>query len=90
VTPAPFHRIAERGEETDRFYRLTHAIILSSLPPLALGVCGDFLVVVFKVTNDFTMAALAGTGMLSLFFGTWFGYSWWRRIRLSNRTAVVV
>jgi hypothetical protein len=90
MTPVPFHRIAEHGEETDRFYRVTHAIILSSLPPLALGICGDFLVVVFKVTNDLTMAAFAGACMLSLFFGTWFGYAWWRRIRRSDRTTVIV
>jgi Family of unknown function (DUF6328) len=81
MTPAAFHRIAENGEETDRFYRVTHIMVLGSLPPLALGVCGDLFIVLFKVSSSFVLSVAAGLGMLSLFFGLWFGYTWWCRTR---------
>ena len=48
LTPAAYHRIVEHGEETEGFYFLAHAMVLSSLPLLATGVCGDFFVVVYR------------------------------------------
>jgi hypothetical protein len=81
MTPAAFHRIAERGEETSRFYRVTHFMVLGSLPPLALGVCGDFFIVLFKVSNNAALSVAASGCMLCLFLGMWFGYTAWRRIR---------
>jgi hypothetical protein len=32
LTPAPYHRIVEQGEETERFYRVASYLVLSSLP----------------------------------------------------------
>ena len=40
LTPAAYHRIVERGEETEHFYRVAHIMVLCSLPPLAVGICG--------------------------------------------------
>lgn len=84
MTPAAFHRIAERGEETERFYRVTHRMVLCSLPPLALGVCGDFFIVLFKISGSLAPSLVAGGLMLFLFVGMWFGYTTWRRDRRGN------
>ena len=72
MTPAAFHRLAEHGEETPRFYRVVRWMVLLSLPPLAFGVCGDFFIVIFKVSNNLRLS-VAGAGlMLALFLGMWF------------------
>ena len=79
LTPAAYHRIVENGEETERFYRLAHVMVLCSLAPLALGVCGDFFIVVYKLTDRFDFSLSAGAIMLLAFAAMWFGYPWLRR-----------
>ena len=79
LTPAAYHRIVEHGEETESFYRLGHVMVLYSLPPLAMGVCGDFFLVVYKMTDRLGFSLAAGTIMLFVFVGMWFGYTCFRR-----------
>ena len=79
LTPAPYHRIVEKGEETSHFYVIAHRLVLASLPPLALGVCGDFLVVIYKVSGRFNLSLAGGLSMLAIFVGVWFGYTLFRR-----------
>jgi DMSO reductase anchor subunit len=79
LTPAAYHRIVDRGEETERFYRVANVMVLSSLPPLALGVCGDFFVVIYKVSVRPVFSLFASLLMLGIFAGLWFGYTWFRR-----------
>jgi Family of unknown function (DUF6328) len=79
LTPAAYHRIVENGEETERFYRLAHVMVLCSLAPLALGVCGDFFIVVYKLTDRFDFSLSAVAIMLLAFAAMWFGYPWLRR-----------
>jgi hypothetical protein len=79
LTPATYHRIVENGEETERFYRLAQVMVLCSLPPLALGVCGDFFIVVYKLTDSLESSLSAGVIMLLAFAVMWFGYPWLRR-----------
>jgi hypothetical protein len=42
LSPAPYHRIVEGGEETESFYRVASKLMLSALPPMAAGVSADF------------------------------------------------
>jgi hypothetical protein len=79
LTPAAYHRIVENGEETERFYRLAHVMVLCSLAPLALGVCGDFFIVVYKLTDRLDFSLSASVIMLLAFVVMWFGYPWLRR-----------
>ncbi len=81
MTPAAYHRIVENGEATEDFYRVACRLILSSLVPLALGLSGDFFVVLDKVSES-KLPALAGSlGMLALFLGCWFGLTFFQRVR---------
>ena len=74
MTPAPFHRLAERGEDTERFERVATWFVLASLPLLALGVAGDAYVVLAAVSGRagglaLAMALACVFGMVALWFG---------------------
>jgi membrane associated rhomboid family serine protease len=79
MTPAAYHRIAERGEETEHFHGFASRIIVAAMVPLALGISADIFVVVRKVTESATFAAAASGLMAALFFGLWFGYTTYRK-----------
>jgi hypothetical protein len=86
LSPAPYHRIVEKGEETEGFYRVAHKLVLSSLPPMAMGICSDLLVVTYKITERWTPSLVASFLMFSMFCVMWFGYPLSRRIRMSDLT----
>lgn len=79
MTPAAYHRLVERGEETEHFHRFASRILIAAMIPLALGVTGDFFVVVHKVTESATAAMIAAILMLIFFYGLWFGFTLYRR-----------
>ncbi|HEV7511783.1 MAG TPA: DUF6328 family protein [Candidatus Acidoferrum sp.] len=79
LAPAPYHRIVERGEETESFYSVASKLTLSSLPPMAAGIAADFFVVVYKISNRYGLSVLAAVLMFCLFCGMWFGYPFYRK-----------
>jgi hypothetical protein len=79
ITPAAWHRIVERGEETERFVRFASAMVVAALVPLALGLAGDLFVVAYKVTHSEAAAAGFAVAALLLFGGLWFGLTLSRR-----------
>ncbi len=85
MTPASYHRIVERGEETERFHRFASTILLCSLVPLALGIAGDFYVVAHKVTSSGTLAGFLAALALVILYGLWFGYAIQQRIARKRR-----
>ena len=86
ITPAAWHRIVERGEENERMRRLASAMIVAALVPLALGLAGDFFVVVYKVTSSPAMAAALSGAALLLFAALWFGLPLARRLAPTSGT----
>lgn len=78
IAPAAYHRIVEHGEATESFHRLAGIIMLISMAPLALGMCGDLYVVAAKVTSP-PVAATASTLMLLFFAALWFAFPLYRR-----------
>jgi hypothetical protein len=81
IAPAAYHRLVEKGEETEHFYRFASLMLLVSMIPLALGISGDLFVVVRKVTESATAAITASALALLFFYGLWFGYTIYRRSR---------
>jgi hypothetical protein len=79
LTPASYHRIVEHGEETPEFFRVASGLVLSSLPLLALGLCADFFIVIYKLDGRITFALIGASALAILSFGLWFGYTWFRR-----------
>ncbi len=79
MTPAAYHRIVEQGEDTERFVRLASRMMVSSMVPLALGIVGDFFVVVRKVTDSLPLSLTCALLMLIFFYGLWFGFTFLQR-----------
>ncbi len=80
MTPAAYHRLVEAGEDTEAFHRLAGRLLLAAMVPLALGLCGDVLVVAHKVTGRVPLAVGGAAAMLALCAGLWFAFPLaWRR-----------
>jgi len=79
MTPAAYHRIVERGENTERFHRFSGRMLLTSMVPLALGIAGDLFVVARKISDSTAFALVVSMLMAVTFFGLWFGYTTYRR-----------
>jgi len=52
MAPAAFHRIAEGGENTERMYRYTSTMLLWALLFLAFGICGDYAMLLHKLSDS--------------------------------------
>jgi len=72
MAPAAFHRIVERGEDTERFHRFASAMVLFALATLPAGFALDLVVVVRKQTDSLAAATAAGVSAAVFFYGLWF------------------
>jgi amino acid permease len=79
MTPAAYHRIVEQGEVTEHFHRFASRMLIASLIPLALGLCGDVYVVVEKVTESQLISVVSAIVILAIFWELWFGLTLYRR-----------
>ncbi len=79
MTPAAYHRVVEGGEETEYFHQFASRFLLAAMVPLAWSVCGDFFVVLWKVTENVVLSATIASLMLVAFYSFWFGYTVYRR-----------
>lgn len=79
MAPAAYHRIVEQGHDTEHFHRVVSRLLIASMIPLALGICGDLFVVTRKVTESATASIVAASAALLFFYGLWFGYTIYRR-----------
>jgi len=82
MTPAAYHRIVEEGEETEHFHRFASRVLIAAMIPLALGICGDFFIVMRKVIVSSTYSLVAAAVMLLFFYSLWFGLTIYRRKQL--------
>ena len=79
MTPAAYHRIVEKGEATEHFFNLASTMVLASMVPLGLGMCGDFYVIAREVSKSPAFSAIASIAMSLFLFGLWFGLSIYQR-----------
>jgi hypothetical protein len=85
LTPAAYHRIVERGEDTEEFHRLASRLLIAATIPLALGVAGDVFVVVRKVSGSVAGSAGAAATVAVVCFALWYGLSLVARYRAGAR-----
>lgn len=88
IAPAAFHRIAEDGQRTPRFYRYASGMVQASLAPLAMGIAADFFVVVRKVSGSNLDGALVSAVLLLAMLGLWWGVPWLARRAYPQRRRV--
>jgi hypothetical protein len=81
MTPPAYHRIVEHGEDTEQFQRIAGRFVLAAMTTLALGITINFYVVVDKVIVTPGIALISALLILILFFGLWFGYTFYQRRR---------
>lgn len=74
MTPPAYHRIVEKGEETERFHKVANRFVISAMIPLALGIVTDFYIVLNKVTHAPALSFGIAAAVLVLFYGLWFVY----------------
>ena len=87
MTPAAYHRLVERGEDTERFWRHARAMLLSAMVPLAAGVSVECFVVFAKVTGSRVLATAVASAVLAVFYALWFGFTLYKRQRFPLRGA---
>ena len=89
ITPAAYHRVGEQGEYTEHFYRFTGCCLVAAMVPLALGITGDFYVVVRKVSHSASLSLGLSVLMLLFFFGLWFGLTLYHRTQHHRQAAIL-
>ncbi len=73
MTPAPYHRLVEDGEHTERFDRIGVRFVLGALVPLSLGLAGGLYVVLEKVSGRGGLALLGAAAVVVGALLLWFG-----------------
>jgi len=73
MTPAAYHRLAERGSVTKRFVNLASGLIAFALLPLLIGLAMNSYVLVLLVSHDATVSLAAGIGLAGALAAMWFG-----------------
>src|SRR5215208_1805244 len=78
ISPAAYHRLVERGEDTHEIHRYTSKLMTWALLPFSLGLGLDFYVAMQKVIGwkAGVAAGLFGTLLAASF---WYGLEFYRR-----------
>lgn len=84
IAPAAYHRIADRGEATERSFQFGSRMVLLSAIPLGLGMVGELFLILAKAVS-FTAAAFGSMVAFLVCFGLWFGYALYVRERTAAR-----
>ncbi|HWE22737.1 MAG TPA: DUF6328 family protein, partial [Myxococcales bacterium] len=81
MAPPAYHRIVERGEDTERFHQFASWMVLAAMFALPLGFAGDLWVVVRKQTSSVSAATVSAAVTIAVFYGVWFGAMLALRVR---------
>ncbi len=84
MTPATYHRYVEQGEATERFHRFTSRILVWSMVPFGLGMCGNLFVVLYKVTGSLIASAITAASVNIALYLLWFAFMVRRRRQLNR------
>jgi cobalamin synthase len=72
MTPAAYHRIAERGRLSSRFAELASWLIAAAMAPLALSIALDAFVVSVVIAGNLLGGAIIGAILAMMFVAMWF------------------
>jgi len=90
MAPAAYHRIVERGRDTERFHGFASRMLLLALALLGPGFSGDLYVVLQRAGHAGAALPVSAATLL-VFYGAWFGAMFLLRRRrapaLRDRTA---
>jgi hypothetical protein len=78
ITPGPYHRIVEDGEDSGNFHRLVTVLADLALLPFALALGLDLFITAGRVFGE-VAGAVAGTAATAVAVGFWYGLPRLRR-----------
>jgi hypothetical protein len=81
MTPASFHRIAEKGIVSRRFVELGSRLLALAMLPLMFGLSIEIFIVARLVLNNVTISAVMAAALLLLFSALWYLLPWAERRR---------
>lgn len=81
MTPAAYHRLAERGKVSRRMIDLSSKLITSGMVPLMLAFAIDAYVVIMAAIDNAEVAAAGAIGTVLVLGGLWFLFPLTRKRR---------
>jgi cytochrome bd-type quinol oxidase subunit 2 len=79
MTPASYHRIAEKGTVSSRFVNIASRLLALAMFPLMLGMIADLFLVARLVLNNMTLSIAIAAVLVFVFFGLWYLFPWSER-----------
>jgi hypothetical protein len=76
MTPASYHRIAERRTVSRRFVEIASRMLTLAMFPLMLGMTADLFLVARLVINNVAPSIGIAAVLLLVFFGLWYLFPW--------------
>jgi hypothetical protein len=86
MAPPAYHRIVERGRDTERFHAFASKMVLTALALLGPGFAGDLYVVLRRAGYERSALAIAVAALVIFYFG-WFGAMAILRMRAGSAAA---
>jgi hypothetical protein len=79
MTPASYHRIAEKGTVSRRFVEIASRLLTLAMFPLMLGMTADLFLVARLVLNNMALSIAIAVVLAFVFFGLWYLFPWIER-----------
>jgi hypothetical protein len=85
MTPAAYHRIAERGMVSRRFVELASRFLECAMFPLMLSITVDLFLLTRLILNNSALSTVVAVGAILMFFGLWYLFPWMQSTRARRR-----
>jgi Family of unknown function (DUF6328) len=85
MTPAAYHRIAERGMVSRRFVELASRFLECAMFPLMLSITADLFLLTRLILNNSALSTAVAVGAILMFFGLWYLFPWTQSTRVRRR-----
>ena len=85
MTPAAYHRIAERGMVSRHFVELASRFLECAMFPLMLSITVDLFLLTRLILNNSALSTAVAVGAILMFFGLWYLFPWTQSTRARRR-----
>ena len=85
MTPAAYHRIAERGMVSRRFVALASRFLECAMFPLMLSITLDLFLLTRLILKNSALSTVVAVAAIMMFFGLWYLFPWTQSRRAKRR-----
>jgi hypothetical protein len=79
MTPASYHRIAQRGTVSRSFVEIASCLLAVAMFPLMIGISIDLFLVARLILNNVTLSAGIAAVSAIVFSGLWYVFPWTKK-----------